>query len=185
MDTSHLIPSPVPPHHPYQNPRPTPATSPGFCGCMKAKCQPRPHDWLPLLCVYLGLNPLAVHLHTAGLTYITSLYCSVCICDKILQPWKCISTAKTPTVACGPRFSTISSHWSEPLGSPVARSPSYAPVHPWPDPSPQHPLLCTHPWQDPAAKGVHADSQAHHSCLWAQISSYFQSLAYITRLTCS
>lgn len=56
----------------------------GFCGCMGARCQPRPQWWVPTIMYTLGTSPQTLQLYTISLTSITSLYCGTHTHGKIL-----------------------------------------------------------------------------------------------------
>lgn len=132
---------------------------------------------LPPPCAHLKLAPLAVHLHTTGLTLIIGLYCHVCDCGKILQPRRCTLTTKAPIAAAyGSRFGLISSHWPAPVG---LSQPDHVCL--WPQPPCQHPVLCKCLWQDSAATGMYTHSQGPTAanvpmtgldpCCWPWLSS--------------
>lgn len=81
----------------------------GFCGCMGARCQPRPQWWVPTTTYTLGTSPsnsIAVHhqfdLHHQPLLWYTYSW-------QDLTSTRCIPTFQALTAACVPRFSPISS----------------------------------------------------------------------------
>lgn len=114
----------------------------GFCGCMGARCQPRPQWWVPTIMYTLGTSPsnsIAVHhqfdLHHQPLLWYTYSW-------QDLTSTRCIPTFQALTAACVPRFSPISSYWPTAPVSPAASTPRCAYSCLWLNSQHWPPLAC-------------------------------------------
>ena len=81
--------------------------SPGLSGCVTSTCQPRTPQLTPTITHTPGGSSIPGHVHAAGLTLVTGLYCHVRTPGKTLQLQKRVSIAKVPRQLVGPDSATF------------------------------------------------------------------------------